>query len=159
MELVWLALGSNLLKPLYQINLALDAIHKLPNTRIITCSSYYRSKPLGLQDQPDFCNVVVSLETFLLPEIFLKYIQLIEQCQGRIRTLKRWGPRTLDLDILLFGDQIINTPNLQVPHYDMHNRQFVLYPLAELAPNLYLPNGLFLKNLLQRVNDNNLIYW
>lgn len=159
MERVWLALGSNLSEPLQQVSAALDALASLPQTRLVDCSSYYRSRPLGPQDQPDFLNAVVALDTALAPEALLDHTQGIELRQGRTRKAHRWGPRTLDLDILLFGDRIIAAPRLTVPHYDMHNREFILYPLAELAPDLQFPNGGSLAERLRQVLRNGLAYW
>ncbi|MGP4123338.1 MAG: 2-amino-4-hydroxy-6-hydroxymethyldihydropteridine diphosphokinase [Sodalis sp. (in: enterobacteria)] len=159
MERVWLALGSNLLEPRQQVSAALKALTRMPHTRLVACSSYYRSRPLGPQEQPDFLNAVVALDTTLAPETLLSHTQSIELRQGRTRKGHRFGPRTLDLDILLFGDRMIATRNLTVPHYDMHNREFMLYPLAELKPNLLLPDGSMLAELLRQVPRNGLIYW
>ncbi|BAE73764.1 2-amino-4-hydroxy-6-hydroxymethyldihydropteridinepyrophosphokinase [Sodalis glossinidius str. 'morsitans'] len=159
MECVWLALGSNLAEPLQQVSAALVALASLPQTRLVACSSYYRSRPLGPQDQPDFLNAVVALNTTLAPETLLDHTQAIELRQGRTRKADRFGPRTLDLDILLFGERIIATSRLTVPHYDMHNREFMLYPLAELAPDLQFPNGVPLAERLRQVPRNGLTYW
>lgn len=160
MERVWLALGSNLSEPLQQVNAAIEALASLPQTYLVACSSYYCSRPLGPQNQPDFLNAVVALDTVLEPETLLHHTQAIELCQGRIRCkTDRFTARTLDLDILLFGDRIIATPRLTVPHYDMYNREFMLYPLAELAPMLNLPDGSELCERLCRVPRNGLVYW
>ncbi|WP_038499515.1 2-amino-4-hydroxy-6-hydroxymethyldihydropteridine diphosphokinase [Candidatus Palibaumannia cicadellinicola] len=159
MERVWLALGSNLAEPLQQVDTALLALGSLPKTHMVMCSSYYRSRPLGPQNQPDYLNAVVALETALTPEELLAHIQFIELKQGRDRQIHRFGPRTLDLDILLFGTKIIATSRLTVPHYDMHNREFMLYPLEEIAPNLRLPNGTILVNLRRKIARNGLIFW
>ncbi|MGL9769348.1 MAG: 2-amino-4-hydroxy-6-hydroxymethyldihydropteridine diphosphokinase [Sodalis sp. (in: enterobacteria)] len=159
MERVWLALGSNLAEPIQQVTTALMALESLPKTRLVACSSYYRSRPLGPQDQPDFLNAVAALDTSLAPEMMLDHIQAIELQQGRTRKVHRFGPRTLDLDILLFGERIIATPRLTVPHYDMHNRAFMLYPLAELAPDIQFPNGVSLVECLRQVSRNALTYW
>lgn len=159
MERVWLALGSNLSEPLQQVSAALDALAKLLQTQLIACSSYYRSCPFGPQDQPDFLNAVVALDTTLTPETLLDHTQAIELLHGRTRKAPRWGPRTLDLDILLFGNRIITTSRLTVPHYDMYNREFMLYPLAELAPNLHFPDGSLLADRLLQIPRNGLSYW
>ncbi|PLR40992.1 2-amino-4-hydroxy-6-hydroxymethyldihydropteridine diphosphokinase [Chimaeribacter californicus] len=156
---VYLALGSNLAQPLDQVNAALDALAALPQTRQVACSSFYRSTPLGPKDQPDYLNAVVALDTTLLPEALLDATQAIEQQQGRVRKAERWGPRTLDLDMLLYGDQVIHTPRLTVPHYDMMNREFMLYPLAEIAPDLVFPDGTVLKQHLAGVDRNGLTRW
>ncbi|WP_413725451.1 2-amino-4-hydroxy-6-hydroxymethyldihydropteridine diphosphokinase [Sodalis sp. RH16] len=156
---VWLAIGSNLAEPLRQVDAALAALAALPDTRLTACSSYYRSRPLGPQDQPDYLNAVVGFDTGLSPETLLQHTQTIERQQGRVRKVNRWGPRTLDLDIMLFGDLQIHTERLTIPHYDMQNREFMLYPLAELAPGLVFPDGQRLAALLDRVPLNGLDYW
>jgi len=156
---VYIALGSNLAKPVDQVNCALEALAHMPRTKLVVCSAFYRSKPLGPQNQPDFLNAVVALDTELPPEELLDCTQAIEQNQGRVRKLERWGPRTLDLDMLLYGDRVINTERLTVPHYDMKNREFMLYPLADLAPDLVFPDGETLQSVLARVPLNGLMKW
>ena len=135
MNKVYIALGSNLSDPQVQLVAALRAMNALPNTRVIAVSSFYQSQPLGPQDQPDYINAVACLETDLVPLVLLDELQRIEQEQGRVR-LRRWGERTLDLDILLYGEQILQSERLTVPHYDMHNREFVIVPLFEIAPEI-----------------------
>ncbi|ACS86599.1 2-amino-4-hydroxy-6-hydroxymethyldihydropteridine diphosphokinase [Musicola paradisiaca] len=159
MTRVYLALGSNLAQPLHQVESALQALGAIAETRLVRCSSFYRSRPLGPQDQPDYLNAVAELDTGLAPEALLDHTQRIEQQQGRVRKESRWGPRTLDLDILLFGEQIIQTERLTVPHYDMKNREFMLYPLAELAPDLVFPDGERLSERLRLVPRNGLTAW
>ena len=149
MAIAYIALGSNLNTPLEQLKRALNALAQLPQTQLMAVSSFYRSKPLGPQDQPDYLNAAVEISTALSPLALLDELQRIENEQGRVR-LRRWGERTLDLDILLYGDEIIQTERLTVPHYDMHNREFVIVPLAEIAPNLILPNGQKLAELADR---------
>ncbi|EOX8574121.1 2-amino-4-hydroxy-6-hydroxymethyldihydropteridinepyrophosphokinase [Salmonella enterica subsp. indica] len=139
MTIAYIALGSNLASPLEQVNAALKAIADIPDSRVVTVSSFYRTPPLGPQDQPDYLNAAVALETTLAPEELLNHTQRIELQQGRVRKAERWGPRTLDLDIMLFGDEVINTERLTVPHYDMKNRGFMLWPLFEIAPELRFP--------------------
>jgi 2-amino-4-hydroxy-6-hydroxymethyldihydropteridine diphosphokinase len=156
---VYIALGSNLAKPVDQVNCALEALAHMPRTKLVVCSAFYRSKPLGPQNQPDFLNAVVALDTELPPEELLDCTQAIEQNQGRVRKLERWGPRTLDLDMLLYGDRVINNERLTVPHYDMKNREFMLYPLAEIAPELVFPDGESLQTVLTRVPLNGLERW
>jgi 2-amino-4-hydroxy-6-hydroxymethyldihydropteridine diphosphokinase len=156
---VYIALGSNLAKPVDQVNCALEALAHMPRTKLVVCSSFYRSKPLGPQNQPDFLNAVVVLDTHLPAEELLDATQAIEQNQGRVRKAERWGPRTLDLDLLLYGNQVINTERLIVPHYDMKNREFMLYPLAEIAPALIFPDGESLQEVLTRVPLNGLVHW
>ena len=149
MAIAYISLGSNLHTPLEQLKRALNVLAQLPQTQLMAVSSFYRSKPLGPQDQPDYLNAAVEISTALSPLALLDELQRIENEQGRVR-LRRWGERTLDLDILLYGDEIIQTERLTVPHYDMHNREFVIVPLAEIAPNLILPNGQKLAELADR---------
>lgn len=156
---VYIALGSNLAQPIDQINCALEALAHLPRTQLVVCSSFYRSKPLGPQNQPDFLNAVVALDTQLPPEQLLDCTQAIEQNQGRVRKAERWGPRTLDLDILLYGDRSINTERLTVPHYDMKNREFMLYPLFEIEPELRFPDGEVLYDIIHRIPPNGMTRW
>ncbi|MNJ56604.1 2-amino-4-hydroxy-6-hydroxymethyldihydropteridine pyrophosphokinase [compost metagenome] len=141
MERVYIGLGSNLAQPLQQLRAALAALAELPLTRLDGVSSFYASDPLGPPDQPRYVNAVAALDTALAPLELLDALQRIERQQGRVRKAQRWGPRTLDLDILLFGDRQLHDERLTVPHYHMHARPFVLYPLAELAPELRLPDG------------------
>lgn len=136
----YIALGSNQRQPRQQLEQALQALSRLPDSRLIDQSPFYLSEPLGPTDQPPFINAVASLDTALPPLALLDALQTIEHHQGRIRD-RRWGPRTLDLDILLYGDCRIDEPRLQVPHYHMHARAFVLYPLADIAPELIMPDG------------------
>lgn len=150
MTVVYIAIGSNLASPLEQVNAAVQAIGEIPDSRIVAVSSFYRTPPLGPQDQPDYLNAAVALDTALAPEALLDHTQRIELQQGRVRKAERWGPRTLDLDIMLFGDEVINTERLTVPHYDMKNRGFMLWPLFEIAPELVFPDGLFLNKLLHK---------
>lgn len=140
MTVVYIAIGSNLASPLEQVNAAIQAIGEIPDSRIMAVSSFYRTPPLGPQDQPDYLNAAVALDTALTPEELLNHTQRIELQQGRVRKAERWGPRTLDLDIMLFGDEVINTERLTVPHYDMKNRGFMLWPLFEIAPDLHFPD-------------------
>lgn len=148
MTVVYIAIGSNLASPLEQVNAAVQAIGEIPDSRIVAVSSFYRTPPLGPQDQPDYLNAAVALDTALAPEALLDHTQRIELQQGRVRKAERWGPRTLDLDIMLFGDEVINSPRLTVPHYDMKNRGFMLWPLFEIAPDLHFPDGMALRAVL-----------
>ena len=156
MHTVYIGLGSNQQEPIEQITNALQAIHSLDATRVEHCSSLYHSKPMGPQDQPDYVNAVVNIQTSLPPHSLLKALQTIELEQGRVRKDHRWGPRTLDLDILLFDQLILNTPDLIIPHYGMKQREFVLYPLAEITEDLILPCGEKLETVLKTVARNGL---
>lgn len=159
MTQVFIAIGSNLSDPVGQARKAIDALKLIPNTVFIQTSQLYSSAPMGPQDQPDYINAVVELDTELSPLELLDCTQAIELEQGRVRKDERWGPRTLDLDIVLFGHQQINHERLIVPHYGMKVREFVLYPLAEIASDLILPDGTELRNLLNQVDRNGLSIW
>ncbi|SFV01342.1 2-amino-4-hydroxy-6-hydroxymethyldihydropteridine diphosphokinase [Pseudomonas sp. OV546] len=147
MERIYIGMGSNLAAPDQQLRSAIEALAQLPGTTVAGVSAFYQSDSL-LPGQPRYTNAVTALDSSLAPLELLDALQAIENDQGRER-LERWGPRTLDLDILLFGDHLIDEPRLKVPHYQMHLRAFVLYPLAELAPaTLSLPDGQTLRDLL-----------
>ena len=156
MNKVYIALGSNLANPQAQLTAALQALNALADSRLTAVSSFYQSKPLGPQDQPDYVNAVACLETSLAPLALLDELQRIEHEQGRVR-LRRWGERTLDLDILLYADHIIQSERLTVPHYDMHQREFVIIPLVEIAPHLVLPNGQSIQTLAQKFVDHHMV--
>jgi len=156
---VYLALGSNLADPLHQVHSALHALAAIPDTTLVATSSLYRTPPYGPPDQPDFLNAAVALDTRLDAEALLNHTQRIELEQGRVRKAHRWGPRTLDLDIMLFGEQTLSTPRLTVPHYDMLNRAFMLLPLLEIAPALCLPDGTRLADILARLDTGAISRW
>jgi len=156
---VYLAIGSNLASPLEQVNAALAALADIPESQLVAVSDFYRTPPLGPQDQPDYLNAAVELETALAPEALLDHTQRIELQQGRERKAHRWGPRTLDLDIMLFGEMQIETPRLTVPHYDMKNRAFMLLPLAQIAPDLRFPDGDKLSDLLANLDPSGISRW
>ena len=145
----YIGLGSNLAEPLEQLRAALATMAALPGCTLAAVSPFYISDPLGPADQPRYVNAVAALDTDLPPLALLDALQRIEQEQGRVRKAERWGPRTLDLDILLLGDQLLASERLTVPHYHMQARAFVLYPLADVAPaDLQLPDGRNLQDLL-----------
>ncbi|OUR71894.1 2-amino-4-hydroxy-6-hydroxymethyldihydropteridine diphosphokinase [Methylophaga sp. 41_12_T18] len=135
---VFIGLGSNLENPEQQIKTAVNDMGSLSESKLIACSSLYSSPPMGPQDQPDYINAVIELETTLLPHVLLDELQNIEQQHGRVRK-RHWGERTLDLDILVYGDKLLNDKRLIVPHPGVAERAFVLYPLAELALDLVIP--------------------
>lgn len=159
MTRVYIALGSNLASPLEQVNAAVKAIGEIPESQIVAVSSFYRTPPLGPQDQPDYLNAAVALDTTLEPEALLDNTQRIELQQGRVRKAERWGPRTLDLDIMLFGDRVICSARLTVPHYDMKNRGFMLWPLFEIAPELHFPDGVSLQHILTELGAEQPARW
>jgi 2-amino-4-hydroxy-6-hydroxymethyldihydropteridine diphosphokinase len=133
----FVGLGSNLADPVAQLQRALDALAAIHSTRLVARSSLYRSAPWGRSDQPEFVNAVAKLQTWLDPRALLDALLAIEAAAGRIRA-ERWGPRILDLDLLLYGDRVIDEPGLHVPHPRLVERAFVLLPLAELAPDLVI---------------------
>lgn len=134
----FIGLGSNLADPQQQVLLAQRDLSALPETACIRHSSLYKSPPMGPQDQPDFINAVSAIDTTLSPDALLNHLQQIEQQHGRVKQ-RHWGERTLDLDILLYDDWQIEESHLHVPHKGIAERAFVLYPLAEIAPNLDIP--------------------
>lgn len=156
---VFIALGSNLEDPTLQAKLAINTLKQLPNSHVVAVSPFYRSKPLGPQDQNDYLNAVIKLTTTLLPLELLDQLQHIEKNQGRVRKANRWGPRTLDLDILLYDNLIIESERLTIPHYHMKKREFVLFPLFDIEPDLILPDNTLLKDLISKCPVNNMIKW
>ncbi len=134
----YVALGSNLDDPVAQVRAGAQALGKLPGTHLVCCSSLYRTAPVGIIEQPDFINAVCEVETCLPAGAFMQALLDIEQSQGRQRDIPG-GPRTLDLDLLLYGDLVCHEPGLTLPHPRLHERAFVLYPLSELAPGLNIP--------------------
>jgi len=134
----YVGLGSNLGEREAMIRLALDDLARLPSTKLVRASSLYDTEPVGDVDQPNFLNAVAQLETDLTARQLLWNLLLIERRLGRVRT-RPWGPRTIDLDLLLFGDQIVDEPDLRIPHPEILRRSFVLVPLVELDPLLVHP--------------------
>ncbi|WP_428609037.1 2-amino-4-hydroxy-6-hydroxymethyldihydropteridine diphosphokinase [Sedimenticola sp.] len=134
----YIGLGSNLADPVRQVRSAFEALQQIPQTVVRQCSSLYLSSPMGPTDQPDYINAVVALETLLEPHALLTELQAIESAQGRTRGV-RWGARTLDLDLLVYGKEMIADEELTVPHPGLPGRAFVLYPLQEIEPNLEIP--------------------
>jgi 2-amino-4-hydroxy-6-hydroxymethyldihydropteridine diphosphokinase len=135
---VYIGLGSNLEQPQQQILTAIHDIKAIAGVELVAQSSLYHSPPMGPQDQPDYINAVVAVDTELAPLALLDALQHIEQSHGRVRK-RHWGERTLDLDILLVDDKVISEPRLTVPHPGIAERAFVVYPLAEIAPDLLIP--------------------
>ncbi len=147
--IAYIGLGGNLDDSQALLASARIAIAAVPGIRETAFSSFYRSAPMGPADQPDYVNAVMAVETSLPPHDLLKALQKIELSHGRVRTGLRWGPRTLDLDILLYGDGQIQDEVLTVPHVGIAEREFVLYPLAEIAPpDLAIPGKGRLKKLV-----------
>lgn len=143
----FIGLGSNLEDPLQQVQRALQELGEQPDIHLQRHSPLYRSDPVGPAEQPDYINAVAEIWTSLEPLALLDRLQWLELCHQRVR-LQHWGPRTLDLDLLLYGDLILDTERLTVPHPYMTQRSFVLYPLADLEPELVLPDGRTLNQYL-----------
>ncbi|MEN2840334.1 2-amino-4-hydroxy-6-hydroxymethyldihydropteridine pyrophosphokinase [Mannheimia haemolytica] len=154
MQTVYIALGSNLENPLEQLKQAVEKLKKFANEFEI--SPFYGSKPVGPQDQPDYVNAVAKFSTDLSPTALLDKLQSIESEQGRVR-VRRWGERTLDLDIILYGNQQIQTERLNVPHIEMKNREFVIVPMFDLTPDLVLPTGEKLADIYAQFKDHQMI--
>ncbi len=148
----YIALGSNLSNPVKQVLDAFEELAEIRNTRLIARSKLYTSNPMGPQDQPDYINAVAQLATALASEELLNELQQIEQNHHRKRII-HWGPRTLDLDVLLYGHEVISTERLQVPHPGLKQRIFVVQPLLEIAPALVLPDGTKLASLMSDFAD------
>ena len=136
--IAYLGLGANLGDRSANIHNALSTLHSCPEIEVMQMSSLYETTPVGVTDQPDFLNGVAALRTTLPPRGLLDILLHIENQMGRTRNL-RWGPRVIDMDLLLYGDQQIHLPGLTVPHPRLRQRAFVLVPLAEIAPDLLLP--------------------
>lgn len=145
----FIGLGSNLDDPLSQVKAALLELANLRQSRLSAISPLYRTPPLGPADQPDYINAVAALDTALEPLALLDELQRIERHHHRVRTL-HWGPRTLDLDLLLYGDRVITNERLTVPHPGLPERPFVIFPLQAIAPGLILPDGTPLASLAEK---------
>jgi len=154
--LVFIGLGSNLKGPRVQINSALSSLKNLCDTEVLAVSSFYQSKPLLGMPGSDYLNVVCKIETSIGALDLLKQCQQIENRQHRVRDV-RWGSRTIDLDILIYGDEIITTKELNIPHQEMNKRNFVLLPLFEIEPELVLPVFGSLKELVEKIDASCII--
>ena len=150
----YIGLGSNLQNPFDQVLSAIDEIALLPASKLITKSSLYLSKPMGPADQPSYVNAVVQIETRLEAEHLLHELQAIEQQHGRTRKAEQWGPRTLDLDILVYGKHAVNNSQLVIPHPGIRYREFVLYPLHEVNKHLMIPGMGKINRLRSRCHTN-----
>ncbi len=152
----YIGLGSNLDQPRAQVEQALQELNQLPQSRCLTHSHLYRSHAVGPGQQPDYINAAALLDTELEPHALLDQLQALEQAHRRVR-LEHWGPRSLDLDLLLYGDRVIDSERLQVPHPYLRERNFVLMPLADLNPELILPSGEALTALLAQHSMQGLV--
>ncbi len=149
----YVALGSNLGDPQRTLGRAIDALGSLPSTTVTARSRFYRTAPWGLHEQPDFINAVIRLHTMLSPYPLLDALMAIEAAAGRVRDGERWGPRTLDLDLLHMDGIVLGEACLTLPHPRIRERAFVLAPLADIAPLLELPGQGRVLELLQRVDS------
>ena len=149
----YIGVGANIGHPEGQVRSALDKLASLPATRLERVSSLYRTAPVGFVDQPDFVNAVAKVDTGLAPHALLDALLDIERRHGRVREFPN-GPRTLDLDVLLYGDVELHEPDLIVPHPRMHERAFVIVPLAEIAPELLVPGRGYVRDLVRKVDAN-----
>jgi 2-amino-4-hydroxy-6-hydroxymethyldihydropteridine diphosphokinase len=147
----YVALGSNLDEPARQVEAAFGRLAAIPQTRLVLRSRLWRTRPMGPQDQPDFINAVAGLLTQLDAQALLDALAAIERSMGRVAPPVRWGPRVIDLDLLLLGDETRGEPGLTLPHPGLHQRNFVLYPLAEIAADLWVPGHGRVRSLRQQV--------
>jgi 2-amino-4-hydroxy-6-hydroxymethyldihydropteridine diphosphokinase len=149
---VYVGIGSNLQDPLAQVRRALSSLRALPSSTLLRASGLYRTPPWGVAEQPPFVNAVAELRSDLSALELLQQLTAIERAAGRVREGARWGPRVLDLDLLLYDDAVIDVAGLQVPHPHLHERAFVLLPLAELAAGMTVPGHGKVAELLARVD-------
>lgn len=154
--IAYIGLGSNLQQPLEQIRRAFIELHDIPRSRCLQRSPLYRSPPMGPRDQPNYVNAVAALETWLSPQDLLTALQGIEQSHHRVRE-RHWGARTLDLDLLLYGDRVIASADLEVPHPGLTERAFVLYPLRDIAPQLRVPGHGTVAKLAAACDDRGVV--
>jgi 2-amino-4-hydroxy-6-hydroxymethyldihydropteridine diphosphokinase len=148
----WLGLGSNLQKPLTQLSLAVKLLADAECIELLKTSSFYRTPPWGDELQDHFINAVVKIQTDLAPLALLRQLQSIEDQMGRQRSNRRWGPRIIDIDMLLYNDQVLHLPGLDIPHTRMHERAFVLLPLSELEPAAEIPGHGSIVSLLSQLD-------
>lgn len=153
----YIGLGANLGEPLQQLRTALASLAQLPDTRLVAVSPAYRSRPMGPQDQPSYINAVAGILCTLEAEVLLDSLQAIERGMGRAPGGERWGPRIIDLDLLVYGDKVVASNRLVLPHRGIHERSFVLYPLADMAPTLKVPGRGSVQALRAAVPENDLL--
>ena len=156
MTIAYIGLGSNMNSPVKQIKSAITSIEEIISTKIIGVSSLYKSKPVGPQNQDDYINAVIKIETKLVPYQLLECLHDIEEKHGRIRK-EHWGPRILDLDILIFGNEIMVDEKLTIPHPEIENRSFVLAPLIEIDPDCIIPKKGLASDLLATIGKDNIV--
>ncbi len=151
-RLAYIGIGSNLDDPERQVRAAIDALKRLPRSTFAGASRLFRTAPWGRADQPAFVNAAAAISTALSPRELLDALLAIERAQGRVRDGERWGPRVIDLDILIYGDARIDEPGLHIPHPHLGERAFVLLPLADLAPELEIPGLGPVRALIERID-------
>ena len=156
MTIAYIGLGSNMNSPVKQIKSAITSIEEIISTKIIGMSSLYKSKPVGPQNQDDYINAVIKIETKLVPYQLLECLHDIEEKHGRIRN-EHWGPRILDLDSLIFGNEIMVDEKLTIPHPEIENRSFVLAPLIEIDPDCIIPKKGLASDLLATIGKDNIV--
>lgn len=149
-HVAYIGVGSNLDGPVNHVRKAVNELERIPGIRRVASSGLYASPPMGPPDQPDYINAVAQLRTTLPPLALLDALQAIEQHHRRTRDGQRWGPRTLDLDVLLYGDRSMDDDRLTVPHPGLHERAFVIYPLLEVAGDIDIPGRGMLRALAAR---------
>jgi len=152
----YIGLGSNLDNPVAQVLEAVEELVMIPDTILAARSSLYSGRPMGPEEQPDYVNAVVALDTLLSADELHRALVSIEDQQGRARDGEKWGPRIIDLDLLLYGNSTINTDTLTVPHPGMHERDFVIVPLEEIAGNVKIPGKGFLYSLINKCKSHSL---
>jgi len=152
----WIGLGANLGRPEHSLGMALTALDALPKTRLLAVSTAYWTAPWGLPDQPEYLNAVALIETALEPIALLRALLAVESRLGRRRNGERWGPREIDLDLLVFDNQVLESEELTLPHPRLHERAFVLVPLAELSPELEIPGQGPVLELLESLPEDEL---
>ena len=154
--IAYIGIGSNLDDPVSQVKEAIEELEAIPDSVLAASSSLYSSKPMGPAGQPDYENAVAALDTLLSAEELMQALIKIEDRQGRDRSGDKWGPRVIDLDLLLYGKKKINTDNLTVPHPGMHERDFVIIPLHEIAGNLSIPGHGQLTTLINQCENHSM---
>jgi 2-amino-4-hydroxy-6-hydroxymethyldihydropteridine diphosphokinase len=152
MAICYLSLGSNLGNKRTNLKRAVTLIGKHPQIKLIAQSSLYETEPVGYREQPYFLNIVIKIETTLSPQRLWQVVQSIEKKMGRKPSL-RWGPRLIDIDILLYNNLVLSYPNLEIPHPELEKRAFVLIPLYEIAPGIRLPSGSDLATLIKNLSE------
>ncbi len=153
-NIAYIGVGSNLADPVHQVRSAFLDLDAVPHCRVSKVSPLYRTPPMGPADQPPYVNAAVKLHTRLAPLPLLDALLAVERRHGRVRDGRRWGPRTLDLDLLLYGERIIDEPRLTVPHPGIAERAFVLLPLYDIAPTLTIPGSVPLAELCDRCDTS-----